>query len=167
MIVGGVVSPALFTVTVIELLSPSNKRGGPGRKLYRSKQRDVLRSDAHLVEIDLLRTGRHAVAVPEGLARSRGPYDYLTCVSRARRPRDEFELYPRSLRRPLPTVLVPLAGDDPDLRVDLGPVLARTYEAGAYRDRIDYARPCVPPLSAEDQAWADALIREAAPPDGR
>ncbi|MEW4566891.1 DUF4058 family protein [Tautonia sp. JC769] len=150
-------------VTVIELLSPSNKQGGPGRKLYRSKQRDLLRSDVHLVEIDLLRTGRHTVAVPRGLAEPRGPYDYLICVNRAKRPRDEYELYPRSLRRPLPTISVPLARGDDDLRVPLQPVLEHTYDAGSYRDRIPYDRPCVPPLSSDDQAWADALIRSDNP----
>jgi hypothetical protein len=150
-------------VTVIELLSPSNKQGGPGRKLYRSKQRDLLRSDVHLVEIDLLRTGRHTVAVPKGLAEPRGPYDYLICVNRAKRPRDEYELYPRLLRRPLPTISVPLAQGDPDLRVPLQPVLEHTYNAGSYRERIAYDRPCYPPLSDDDQAWADALIRSANP----
>ncbi|WP_169977995.1 DUF4058 family protein [Tautonia rosea] len=154
-------------VAVIEFLGPSNKRGGAGRRAYRSKQREVLRSDTHLIEIDLLRTGRHTVAVPKGLAQPKGPYDYLICVSRAKRPRNEFELYPRSLRRSLPTISVPLANGDPDLRVPLQPVLEHTYNAGSYRERIAYDRPCIPPLSDEDQAWADALIRSAnadAPP---
>jgi hypothetical protein len=153
----------LKVVTVIELLSPSNKRRGPGRTLYKQKQRDVLRSDAHLVELDLLRKGRHTVAVPRGLAESRRPYDSLICVSRARRPRVEFELYPRSLRRPMPTLAIPLADPDPDLRVDLNAVISHTYDAGSYRDRIDYTRPCEPPLSPEDQTWADELIRGDAP----
>lgn len=158
----------LKVVTVIELLSPSNKRRGPGRTLYKQKQRDVLRSDAHLVELDLLRKGRHTVAVPKGLAECRGPYDSLICVSRVRRPRVEFELYPRSLRRPLPTVSIPLADPDPDLRLDLNPVFSHTYEAGSYRDRIDHSRPCVPALSPEDQAWANDLVRQAVgPPEGR
>ena len=41
-------------------------------------------------------------------------------------------------------------------------MLAQTYEAGRYRDRIRYDRPCVPPLPPEDQAWADKVIRDAA-----
>ena len=147
-------------VTVIELLSPSNKHGG-GRRLYRQKQRQVLRSDAHLVELDLLRTGRHTVAVPEAIAQGKRPFDYLICVSRARRRREEFELYFRSLRRPLPPLSIPLAAGDPDVLLELQPVFDRTYEAGSYRRRIDYGEPCRPPLSAEDQAWADELIRRA------
>src|SRR5438552_3664753 len=42
-------------ITVIEVVSPANKHAGPGRQSYRKKQREVLASPAHLVEIDLLR----------------------------------------------------------------------------------------------------------------
>jgi hypothetical protein len=45
--------------------------------------------------------------------------------------------------------------------LDLQAVLARTYEAGGYMERLDYTAPCVPPLSPEDQHWADDRIREA------
>ena len=45
-------------VTLIELLSPTNKRPGGDRDQYLGKRHEVLASSAHLVEIDLLR-GRH------------------------------------------------------------------------------------------------------------
>ena len=48
---------------------------------------------------------------------------------------------------------------DPDVVLDLQAVLAKTYEAGRYRERLRDDRPCVPPLSAETQAWADACLR--------
>src|SRR5207244_670690 len=64
-------------VTVIEVVSPTNKYAGPGRLSYLAKQREVRDSDTHLVEIDLLRTGPHVLAVPETKARSKGNYDYL------------------------------------------------------------------------------------------
>src|SRR5437773_2435543 len=51
-------------VTVIEVLSPTNKYAGPGRESYIAKQQEVLQSSSHLVEIDLLRAGPHALAVP-------------------------------------------------------------------------------------------------------
>src|SRR5271157_4366954 len=41
-------------VTVIELLSPSNKRSGPDREQYLTKRVEILASPTHLVEIDLL-----------------------------------------------------------------------------------------------------------------
>jgi len=37
-------------ITLIEILSPSNKRSGPDRDSYAAKQREVLDSDANLVE---------------------------------------------------------------------------------------------------------------------
>ncbi|MEO6811587.1 MAG: DUF4058 family protein [Isosphaeraceae bacterium] len=148
-------------VTVIEVVSPSNKVAGPGRRSYLAKQREVIQSEAHLIEIDLLRTGPHALAIPEDSAKQQGPYDYLICVNRAEQARDVFELYPRRLRDRLPKVRVPLAGNDPDVAMDVQAVLVQTYEAGSYRDRLRYDAPCNPPLSLEDQAWADRLIREA------
>ncbi len=149
-------------VTVIEVASPTNKYAGPGRQLYKTKQREVLASDVHLVEIDLLRKGPHVLAIPKRTARREaGDYDYLSCVNRAKGCRDEYELYPARVRGKLPRILVPLAGDDPDVKLEIQAVLAQTYDAGSYRERIDYSKPCVPQLSAEHQAWADELIGQA------
>ena len=49
-------------VTVIEILSPTNKSLGAGREAYLEKQEATLRSEAHLVEIDVLRTGSATVS---------------------------------------------------------------------------------------------------------
>ena len=148
-------------VTVLEVLSPTNKYTGPGHDSYSTKQREVLTSQAHLIEIDLLRRGPHTVAVPEWIARQHASYDYLICVNRAEGMRDRFRLYPRQLRQRLPRIRVPLADGDPEVVLNVQEVLAQTYEAGSYRERLRYDRPCVPSLSAEDQAWADQLIQAA------
>ncbi|MDR3635824.1 MAG: DUF4058 family protein [Isosphaeraceae bacterium] len=148
-------------VTVIELVSPTNKYAGAGRDSYVAKQRDVLGSEAHLVEIDLLRAGPHVLTIPEWAARGRGPYDYLVCVNRAVGLRDEYEVYRQSLRVPLTSVRVPLADGDPDAMLDIQAVLSQVYDAGFYRDLLAYDRPCVPPLPPADQAWADERIRAA------
>jgi len=148
-------------VTVIEVVSPTNKYAGPGRQSYIAKQQEVLKSDTHLVEIDLLRAGPHVLAIPEATARRKGPYDYLISVNRARnQPRRSFELYLRCLRQRLPRIRIPLAEDDPDVKLDLQAVLEQTYEAG-YRERLNYTVPCNPPLAPAEQAWADQLIQEA------
>jgi len=151
-------------VTVIEVLSPSNKWPGTGRKQYLQKQQEVRESTAHLLEIDLLRTGHHTVAVAEAACRALRPYDYLACLNRAAGLREDFELWRWPLRSRLPRVLVPLAAGDPDVRLDLQEVFAQTYEAGSYRARLPYKEPCRPALNAEDQAWADEVIRTAPPP---
>lgn len=143
-------------VTVIELVSPANKAAGPGRVSYVTKQREVLASPTHLVEIDLLRAGQHVLSVSERVARSHA-YADLACVNRAARLRDLYDLYPRGLRDRLPRIRIPLADGDPDVVLDLQVVLAQTYEAGSYRDRLDYRTACTPPMSPEDQAWAAVL----------
>ena len=147
-------------VTVIEVVSPANKFPGPGRDSYLAKQGEVRSSTAHLVEIDLLRTGRHVLAVPEWVARGRGPYDYLVCCNRAGGLRDLFDLYPRRLRERLPRIRIPLAGDDPDVPLDIQAALTRVYDAGSYRDRINYDSPSQPPLESDDQSWANQLPKE-------
>lgn len=149
-------------VAVIEVLSPTNKYAGPGRDSYLAKQREVLSSDAHLVEIDLLRLGPHVLAVPEMECRWQIDYDYLTCVNPAGGHRRAFDLYPSALRARLPRVAIPLAGDDPPVVLDLQEAMERVCEEGSYLDRINYLSPCIPRLPPEAQTWADGLIAEAA-----
>lgn len=150
-------------VTVIELLSPSNKKAGEGRDLYWKKQRRVHRSTTHLVEIDLLRHGDHTVGVP--LARARRAvkeWDYLVCVDRYRDLGSRrYELHPRRLPEPLPRFGVPLADEDPDVTLDLEAALAEAYAAGAYHRQIDYRKPCVPALNDDAQRWANERIEAA------
>jgi hypothetical protein len=148
-------------VTVIEVVSPTNKCDGPGRESYPAKQKEIRGSTVHLVEIDLLRTGQHVLAVPEWIARESQPYHYLACINRARGARDEFDLYPRRLPERLARIAIPLAGKDPDVVLDVQGVLAQTYEDGNYRERIDYRARCHPPLSAAHQRWANAIIKKA------
>jgi hypothetical protein len=62
-------------VTVIEILSPSNKRRGRGRDEYEKKRMEIAGATTNLVEIDLLRAGEPLpVAGPPGgsARRSRG-----------------------------------------------------------------------------------------------
>jgi hypothetical protein len=147
-------------VTAIELLSPWNKRAGEGSRLYTRKQVEVLETDTHLVEIDLLRGGRHTVAVPEGLLEAYRPYDYVTCVSRAA-DRSIYECYTSTVREELPRIALPLLPPDPDVTLNLRAALDQTYESGCYALDLNYQEEPSPPLSADDAAWADALLRGA------
>ncbi len=151
-------------VTVIEVVSPTNKYAGPGRVSYVAKQDEILRGPMHLVEIDLLRAGPHVLAVPEYAARRAAEYDYLVCVNRSQEQRDTFELYPRRLRERLPRLRVPLAGTDPDVVLTSRPPSAwfttRAATPTASTTTGPASRPC-----ADDQAWADQLVAQA-PPGG-
>ncbi|MGI0493208.1 DUF4058 family protein [Alkalinema pantanalense CENA528] len=150
-------------VTVIEVLSPKNKRSGEGRDQYLSKRLKVLSSQSHLIEIDLLRGGEPMPMKPEVAS------DYRVLVSRVeqrgrvlgsggdRRP-SLAELYAFSLRDGLPCFPVPLLGEDVEPIVDLNALLRRVYEAAALEWAIDYSQPLTPPLQPEDREWVEGLL---------
>jgi hypothetical protein len=151
-------------VTVIEVLSSSNKTG-PGRDRYQRKRGTYEEAGVNVVEIDLLRSGRPTVAA-ETPARFRGTR-YTICVFRAAKP-DRFEVYHWGLCERIPAFAVPLRAEDPDVPLDLQPLLDRAYELGYYwQDRPDPAL-LDPPLDAEETAFAaerlsaSGLLGEAA-----
>ncbi len=153
-------------VTVIEVVSPTNKAAGNGRTAYRAKQREVLGTECHLVEIDLLRRGTHALAVPEAWVGELRPYDYLLCVSRWPRRR-RFEVYRWLLRARMPRIRMPLAEPDKDVPLDIQAALEQVYEDGDYMLRVRYDEPCEPPLEDAEQQWASTCWQacKAAHPD--
>jgi len=147
-------------VAVIEVLSPANKTApSEGRETYLPKQQEVLESETHLLEIDLLRSGEHTVAAPREALLERGRWDYLVCLHRGGQ-RNRYEVWPILLRQRLPRIHVPLLGGDPEVVLDLQAVFTRCYDEGAYARRLDYRREPPTPLAGEDAEWADALLRE-------
>jgi hypothetical protein len=140
-------------VTVIELLSPTNKRVGPDRNAFHAKQSAITKSATHLVEIDLLRKGLRSPTVPERCWDALGQFDYVITANRANR-RSWFAFYRSNLRGPLPRFGVPLVEPDPDVPLDLNQAIADVYRDSGYRRRVKYDEPCEPPLSPEDQEWA-------------
>jgi hypothetical protein len=133
-------------VTVMELLSPTNKYSGPDREQYLAKARKLQRSWVHFVEVDLLRGGPRMpwLNMPE--------CDYCVVVSRFEtRPR--AGIWPLRLRDRLPVIPIPLRHGDSDAHVDLQQVLHHIYDAAGYAYYI-YTGPPEPALSAADAAWA-------------
>ncbi|NJL37714.1 MAG: DUF4058 family protein [Leptolyngbyaceae cyanobacterium SM1_4_3] len=140
-------------ITVVELLSPTNKRSGEGRAAYEKKRRLVLGSDTHLVEIDLLRGGK-----PMSLRGIQPVSTYRILVSRSQQ-RPTADLYEITLQQPLPNFPIPLKPEDPEPIVPLQEVFQQLFERARYGSRIDYRRPLPPPnLSQADQLWIDALL---------
>jgi hypothetical protein len=143
-------------VTTIEVLSLTNKTpGAHGRALYLRKQREVLRSQIHLVEIDLLRAGEHTTAVPRDLAVARaGPFEYHVCIHHFDNL-EEYFVYPIRLPEPLPEIHIPLLPDEPAIAIDLQEVFQRCYDTGPYRRRIDYHHTAPQPaLGPQYTQWA-------------
>lgn len=142
--------PERSLVTVIELLSPSNKAGA-GYGEYLAKRRSVLEQHANLVEIDLLKAGERVPFLrppPQG--------DYYVFVARDNR-RPYADVYAWHVRDPLPVVPVPLRTPDPDVMLDLAALFAQAYERGRYARELRYDQPLRAPLPAEDVRWAEAL----------
>jgi len=141
-------------VTVIELLSPINKRTGPGREEYLEKRDAYIKTGLHIVEIDLLRRGPR-MPFHGTLPRCH----YLIAVRNAYR-RPNADLWPLSMRQPLPVIPVPLLQPDPDVPLDLGFALRTAYERARYDLRVDYSKLPEPPLSAADREWVREIIKE-------
>jgi hypothetical protein len=143
-------------VTAIEILSPVNKRAGAeGAEAYDRKRRELLRSEAHLLEIDLLRAGRRP-----SLATPLPPAPYFVFLSRVER-RPQIDIWPLTLRDPIPLLPVPLRIPDGDVPIDLGRALHEIYRDARYDLRIDYRQnPPPPELPPEELRWLDQFLRE-------
>ena len=143
-------------VTAIEILSPVNKqRSHAAFRAYQRKRQEILRSSAHLLELDLLRGGERPPlqqAVPNA--------PYYVVLSRAER-RPQVEVWPIRLQDQLPLLPVPLLEMDPDAPLALGEIIAHIYVRGGYAALIDYHRPPpAPKLSETDVIWLDDWLRQ-------
>jgi hypothetical protein len=140
-------------VTCIEIVSPINKRA-PGLMLYRQKRQRLYQAGVHLLELDLLRRGMRLVTHP------RLPnVPYLLMLTRAHA--GKTDVWPVTLREPLPTLPVPLHPPDEDVPLDLSTALHAIYDEAAYDLSIDYQQAPPPPLLSEaDTQWIRALLQQ-------
>jgi hypothetical protein len=148
-------APADELITVIELLSPSNK-SGTGRGQYLEKREALLERRVNLVEVDLLRAGgriRLALPLPIG--------HYHAFVSRGEKWPD-CEVYSWTVRDALPKLPIPLKSPDSDIGVPLQNVFVEAYRRGPYRRRVNYSQePALPRFEASDAEWVQQKAREA------
>jgi Protein of unknown function (DUF4058) len=141
-------------VTVIELLSPKNKRTGEGRTAYENKRNRILASLTNFVEIDLLRGGNPFPIAATNL----GDYRILICRS-DQRPRGD--LYAFKIRQPIPSVPIPLMANEIAPILDLQKLLNQVYDRGRYYLAIDYTQSLTPALSMQDRQWLDQQSQAA------
>jgi len=143
-------------VTVIELLSPANKRSkGDGRDKYMMKREEILSSPTHLVELDLLRGGMRLPVVgtlPTG--------DYYAIISRAKR-RPKCEVYVWTLSDKLPVIPIPLKLGDADSSVPLQEVFDIVYQRARYDLSVKYDALLDPPLTPDELRWVQAPASES------
>jgi hypothetical protein len=147
-------------VTVIEVLSPTNKLpGSDGQKEYSLKRERLLDSHVNLIEIDLLRGGERLK-----LTRPLKPTtDYCVYLHRALAgPR--ILAWEFTVRHPLPEIPVPLGESDPDVRLNLQVAFSSMYDRLGYSLRIPYDQPLRPALRDADEGWVRDQLLKLTPP---
>jgi hypothetical protein len=139
-------------VTVVEMLSPANKKAGKDRDAYLAKRQEYLRAKTNLVELDFLRTGLRPPV--EG---GRPPGDYYVIVSRVEDyPR--AAIWPLTVRDSIPPLPIPLVPELEPVWMAIWPSMAQAYQDARLDDDIDYSQPPIPSLSEPDATWARELI---------
>ena len=141
-------------VTVVELLSPTNKTPGDGYSEYLVKRYNVSYTTSHLVEIDLLRGGQR-LATREPLE----PADFYAFVARTAEA-STIEVYHWTLRDRLPAIPIPLSEGDADVLLDLRAAFTTTYDRYGYDYALDYQLPVESPLETVASDWAKSVVAE-------
>ena len=143
-------------VTMVDMVSPANKRTECGRNAYLEKRREGRGAGASLVEIDLVLQGIPMLDYSrEGLP----DWDYAVTVTRSTQP-DRFEIYTATLQKRLPRFRLPLASDDRDTVVDLHTTFTQSYDQGGFSAKIDYQCDPSVALCDEDRAWLNDLLKQ-------
>lgn len=141
-------------VTSIEVLSPANKVG-EGAAMHRAKRRTLVARGVHVVEIDLLIRGGH-----EQLAEPLPPGDYFAMTFRGDR-RPDVDVYPWSLRDPLPPIPIPLKGPDEAVNLLLAQAFAATFDRNRYDAKLEYQSPYPVTISPAQIPWVEEILRAA------
>jgi hypothetical protein len=140
-------------VTLVDVVSPANKRTTQGRQAYLLKRQEARFAGSNLVEIDLVLQGQPT------LDYTRPDCDYAVTVNRTTQP-DRYEVYMAKLHDRLKPFRLPLAGDDRDIKVDLQTAFTRSYDQGDFAAKIDYQRDPAAVLKPADRQWLDDLLRQ-------
>jgi hypothetical protein len=142
-------------VTCLEVLSPSNKRPGTeGWQEYQRKRQAMLLGQANFLELDLLRGGRK---MPMRTPWPDAPYTLL--VSWAINA-PYCRVWPAHFNARLPVIPVPLLDPEPDLSLDLQPLIDEIYALGRYDESLDYTRPPRPALPDADAVWLAERLKD-------
>lgn len=135
-------------VTIVEVLSPTNKAPGRERLRYVRKREVIVASGANLVEIGLLRRWE-----PMPLEAPPTANDYRVLVCRGWERPDAL-LFPFSVKQAIPKFALPLLPEDEvGPEVELGPIINAMHHTARYSQVARYGEappePEFPPEAAE------------------
>ena len=142
-------------VTVIELLSHTNKRADANRRSYLEKRQAYFHSIVNIVEIDFLRAGEPMPHTDPPQGKEQADYRILL------RYKDEpgvVHIWNFNVRVHVSKFRVPLQPGELGPELFLGTLLQEVYDRAQYRLVVDYTQPPVPPLSDAVVAWAAEQI---------
>lgn len=143
-------------VTLIEVVSPSNKTTPEGRKSYLGKREEGRAVRANLVEVDLVLQGQPLLEYSrDGLPE----WDYAVTVTRSTQP-EKHEIYTATLQKRLPRFRLPLASDDRDTVVDLQATFARCYDQSDVAGNIDYDRNPAIKMAEDKLKWVRDYLKQ-------
>ena len=151
-------APDREVVTVIEVLSPTNKAPGTGRYRYLRKREAISASYVNLVEIDLLRRGQ-----PMPLETSLPASDYRILVCRGLEHPSAL-LYPFTVQQAVPKFPLPLLPDDEEPEVDLGTIINGVHHTARYGQVTRYHEPPPEPeFAPEVVEWVGERVASFLP----
>lgn len=76
--------------------------------------------------------------------------------------RPAAEVFAWTIRQPLLSIPLPLAGSDSDVTLELQAVLDATYDGLGYDYALDCSQPVLPPPRDADLAWARQILSQRA-----
>jgi hypothetical protein len=143
-------------ITLVDVVSPTNKLTPRGRQAYLEKRRDARAHCASIVEIDLVMQGQPMLDYSrDGLP----DWDYAVTVTRSTQP-ERYEIYTSTIQKRLPRFKLPLAVDDRDTVVDLQAAFSRCYEQGNFAAQVDYGKDPATIREADERRWIhDQLVQ--------
>ena len=145
--------PERELVTIVEVLSPTNKAPGRERQRYIRKRDVIIAGGVNLVEIDLLRRW-----APMPLETAPPASDYRILVCRGWERPDAL-LYPFSVQQPIPRFTLPLLPEDKPPDVDLGPIVNTLHQTARYGQITRYQNPPPEPeFEPETQQWVEERV---------
>jgi hypothetical protein len=143
-------------VTLVDLVSPTNKTTPEGRAAYLKKRTECKAGGTSLVEIDLVLQGQPMLDYSrEGLP----DWDYAVTVTRSTQP-ERYEIYTATMQKRLPRFRLPLAPDDRDTVLDLYAAFTRCYDQGNFGTKINYQRDPATRVSEENRKWLGEILKQ-------
>ena len=147
-------------VTLVDLVSPTNKTTSCGRQAYLKKRNESKAAGTSLVEIDLVLQGQPMLDYSrDGLP----DWDYAVTVTRSTKP-ERYEIYTATLQKRLPRFRLPLASDDRDTVMDLQFAFTQTYAKGRFHTQVDYQCEPATVLKEEHGQQLRDLLNWPTPP---